>query len=107
MTVNPQIFYPLNSTVISVTGLQDFLSGAYLDAATVAATLMDEKGNADPVINSLPLTYIPASNGNYQGIVPNTFNATVGSRYQLKITALQGLEQAVWTFDAAVRFRTQ
>jgi hypothetical protein len=107
MIISPQIFYPLNSTVITVTGLQDFLSLVYLDSATVTATLFDERGNKDSTINGLPLNYIPASNGNYQGIVPDTFNAAIGSRYQLQITALQGIEQAVWTLDAAVRYRTQ
>jgi hypothetical protein len=99
--------YPLNTQVLNVVGLQDITTGLFLNAATVVATLFDEHGNADPIINNLAMGYIPASNGQYQGTVPDTFNAKLGGGYNMVITALQAGIQAQFTIPAQVRLRTQ
>ena len=99
--------YPLNTQVIEVDGLVDEISGNFLNGASVSATLFDDHGNPDPVLNNIPMIYVAASNGNYQGVVPDTFNAALGSGYTLQITADSGGAQALWSIPAQVKLRTQ
>jgi hypothetical protein len=99
--------YPMNTQVINVTGLQDQVSGNYLDAATVSATLYDRLGNPDSVLTDITLVYLAGTQGNYQGTVPFAFNAADGGGYNLVITADQGGVQAQWTIPVVVRPRAQ
>ena len=99
--------YPLNTQVLNIIGLQDITTGDFLNSATVTASLYDENGNIDPVINDLPLGYLPATNGQYQGTVPDTFNASLGGGYRMVITAVQAGIQAQFTIPAQVRLRVQ
>lgn len=100
-------FYPNNTQVVEIDGLQDQLTGAFLDAATVTATLVDQNGNPDSVFQNIAMNFVPASNGNYTGVVPFAFNAAVGSGYTLQIKALQAGVQAFWSIPAQVRLRPQ
>ena len=97
--------FPLNNNWIQVAGLENVLDGSFLNAATVMATLINYRGIADPVLNNIPMTYIPASNGNYEGVAPDTFNAPVGSGYILQIQATQGSVQGLWSIPAQVKQR--
>jgi len=99
--------YPQNTQVIEIDGLQDQLTGDFLNIATVQATLVDQRGNPDPVLNDIAMTYVPGSNGNYQGVVPFAFNAPLGSGYRLQIQADQSGVQAFWSIPAQVVLRTQ
>ena len=99
--------YPQNSQLIEIQGLQDVVSGSYLNGASVSATLLDDRGNPDPVLNNIPMAYLTATNGNYEGIVPDTFSAALGSGYMLLITAGQSGAQAQWSIPAKVQLRNQ
>lgn len=99
-------FYPLNTNVAEADGLQDEISLAYFNSATVTGTLIDEFGNPDPVFNGIPMAYQPGTNGNYIGIVPATFNAPLGSGYTFVIKAVQGQVQGLWSEPARVKLRT-
>ncbi len=103
----PSIVYlhPENTQPIEVQGLQDKISGSYLNGASVTATLLDDRGNPDPVLNNLPMAYLTDTNGNYLGIVPDTFSAALGSGYTLQITANQSGTQALWSIPAKVQLR--
>lgn len=109
MTIVPStvLLYPENTTVIEMDGLQDEVSGAYILDATVTATLIDCNGTPDPILKDIVLAFITASNGNYQGVVPNTFNAALGSGYTLQVKAVTSGIQAFWSFPAQVLLRTQ
>jgi len=94
----PAIIYmtPGNTKVIQIFGLQDLVSQNFLNSATLQATLYDQQSNPDPVLNNISLEYVAASEGNYQGIVPGTFNpggqgpvAGLLSGYTLKISGSQ------------------
>jgi hypothetical protein len=103
--------YPGNTQLIQLQGLQDNTTGSFLNGATVTATLLDQRGNEDPVIDDLSLEYVANSNGNYQGTVPSTFspasfNGTQQGGYQLQITAVQGQAQALYTIPVILRLRT-
>jgi hypothetical protein len=108
-TPNIIYLYPDNTQVIEIEGLQDSVSGDFLDAAAVAATLFDDHGNADPVLNNIDMVYQAGTNGVYIGIVPATFQIALPvpqSGYSLQITATQGSAQAQWTIPVHVRART-
>lgn len=99
--------YPQNTQVLTLNGLQDVVTGDYLNQATVTATLIDRLGNVDVVINDLPLDYLPASNGNYQGTVPFAFDAALGGGYILQVTANQAGVQSFFSFPTIVQLRKQ
>jgi len=98
--------YPGNTQVITITGLQDLVTEQFLDAATVTATLYNEHGIADSVLNNITLSYVTASNGIYQGTVPSGFNAKLGGGYVLKVQAEQSGIVVLLTIPAEVRLRT-
>lgn len=105
----PTIIYlfPQNTQVLSIEGLVDEISGDYLNSATVSATLYDQNFNPDPVLNNIPMNYVAASNGNYEGVVPDTFNPVLGSGYTLQYTAAQGGIQAVISVPVQVKLRAK
>lgn len=97
--------YPRNTQVLEINGLQDITTGLFLDAATVTATLYNNNGVADPVLNGIVLAYVNGTNGNYQGTVPDTFQPCLGAGYLLQIIANQGGVQSVWSIPAKVLLR--
>lgn len=105
--------YPGNTQVLNIVGLTDVTTGFYLDAANVFATLLDQYGNEDPVLDDIQLLYQAGSNGNYQGTVPGTFAppAFTGSSplggYQLQIAAEQAGVEALWTIPVILQLRSQ
>lgn len=99
---NVFLLYPLNSQTIGINGVTDVSTGLFLNSATVTATLFDENGNADPTINALPLAYVPNTQGNYQGIVPATFNAPTGTGYTLQFRVVNQTSQALYDIVARV-----
>lgn len=99
--------YPQNTQVVQMFGLQDAFSLSYVNGALVTAILMDPNGNQEPTFGSLTLTYVGASNGNYQGVLASTFNAPIGPNYSLQITAVASGTQAVFTLPVIVEYRTQ
>ena len=105
----PSVVYlnPGNSILIEIQGLMDVVSGGYLNGASVSATLLDARGNTDPVLNNIFLAYLTETNGNYEGVVPDTFSAVLGGGYTLQITADQSGAQAQWSIPAKVQLRNQ
>ena len=105
----PTIIYlfPQNTQVLSIEGLIDEISGEYPNSATVSATLYDQNNNPDSVLNNIGLSYVPDTNGNYEGVVPDTFNPCLGSGYTLQYTANQGGIQAVISVPAQVKLRAK
>lgn len=85
------ILYQSNTQVLQITGLQDALSGNYLNAATITATLEDDQGNAIAECIAIPFTYIPLSNGNYQAVFGDqNFQPPIGTGYTLIVDGNQG-----------------
>ncbi len=108
MAIPAVIFlYPDNTQVIQVQGLSDITTGLFLNSANVSATLIDQRGNADEVLNNLTLNYVATSNGDYQGFVNSTFAPNLGGGYQLQITAVQASVQSVFTIPVIVKYRAQ
>jgi hypothetical protein len=107
MPIIPTIvyLYPQNTQVIELDGLQDSVTLDFSNAAAVSGTLYDQYGNPDAVLQNVPMTFVPASNGNYRGIVSDTFDAALGSGYRLEIQATSDGSEAVWSIPAQVKLR--
>lgn len=103
--------YPQNTQVIQITELTDEVTGQFLQGATVTATLYDARGNADPVLNAINMSYVSGTDGTYNGTVPSTFNPpayrapTPQGGYQLVITAVQSGVQAQFTIPVIIQPR--
>ena len=98
---------PANTQVIQITELQDQVTGIFLQNAQVSATLYDQRGNPDPVLQNINMVYQPGTDGTYLGTVPATFNAKLGGGYKLVVIAVQAGVQAEYTIPTIVQLRTQ
>jgi hypothetical protein len=100
------IIYKGNDQHLQVSGLADGLTAAWVNDAVVTATLKDSASAVVTGINALSLSYIAASNGNYRGAIPDTFNPAEGYDYTLEITATQGgTTVGFWVRPAWVKVR--
>ena len=91
---NVNILYTSNDTVLEVRGLKNEVTGAFLNAATVTATLVDSDG--DEVAGETwpkTLDYVSSSDGVYRATLPYTLSLASGGRYtaQISVNAGSGL----------------
>jgi hypothetical protein len=87
------ILYQSNTQVLQITGLQDFISQSYLNAATIVGTLTDPNGIEVSECVEVPFQYVAASNGNYNAIFgDDNFLPPVGTGYTLIIDGNQNAE---------------
>lgn len=90
-TLPTQVLYAQNTQVVVVQGLQDFLTGNFLNAAILTLTLLDQNGVQVPGCINVGFAYVAASNGNYQAVFGDeSFNPPVGSGYKLVIDGNDG-----------------
>lgn len=95
-----------NSNRLVLEGLQDEDSGAYLNAATVVATLYDEN-DVEVVGQTWPLnlSYVAASNGDYRGTLDYDLQLTEDALYYAHITATSGSLQGSWRIALRADYR--
>lgn len=91
---NVNVIYTGNDTVIEVKGLKNEVTGAFLNSATVTATLVDAEG--DQVAGETwpkTLAYVASSDGIYRATLPYTMSLAAGGRYvaQISVNAGSGL----------------
>lgn len=88
---NVNVIFTDNDTVVEVSGLKNEVSGAFLNAATVTATLVDAEG-AEVAGEVWPktLTYVTGSDGIYRATLPYTMSLVAGSRYEAQISVDAG-----------------
>jgi hypothetical protein len=99
------VLFKKNDQFVEVNGLRNNLTGAYLNAATVTATLRDLAGVAVAGLDGVALAYVAGSDGDYRGQVEETFDPPPG-RYRIEFTAVEGALVARWDDDVIVRVRT-
>ena len=81
-------YFPTGSDIsVLWTGLADHATGSYINDATVTGVLKDAAGST---IQSITLTYVAASNGNYRGTITYGANLVPLSHYKLIVTAASG-----------------
>ena len=102
------IFSPLNDWVVTLYGLQDVITLAYVNGATTTLTLYDTLGNPVPGASNISMAYLPATTGNYQGSIPfASFNPPIGTGYSCVITADAGGFQYQLTLPCEIDVRTK
>ena len=90
--------YVENDNVITLVGLKNKVSGAWINDATVTVTLLDEYGT-EVSGQSWPatLSYVAASNGEYQATLEDVLNLSPDVEYIAKVTADGGVGlKGVW-----------
>lgn len=86
--MTPKAFYYLNSNVVRVVGLRNSLTKQYIDnlsGVTVTVELI-------PTVTggTLPMSYVPNSNGVWEVVYPTTVGVTLGTSYKARIVATGG-----------------
>jgi hypothetical protein len=79
-----------SDNIVRLDALTNASSGAYINNATVTFTLKDSTGAA--VLSNQSMSYVAASNGRYEGTIPNGTTATMtqNAQYTIEITATSG-----------------
>lgn len=78
-----------SDNLITLSSLYDIVSAAFVNNAAVSAVITDQYG---ATVTTVTLTYIAASDGNYQGLLPASITNTlqIGPLYTTTITATGG-----------------
>jgi hypothetical protein len=74
-------------THIHLTGLKD-KDGNFLNAATVTGVLCDTHAVPLPGVSPVTFSYVAASSGNYDGLLPSTVTLKEGRDYDMLVTAV-------------------
>lgn len=83
-------WYKNSDNIVRLDNQYDTYTAAYLNSATVTATLKDLAGTEVTGVSwPVTLTYVSASNGQYIAVVDKTAAVTVGLSYRLEITLVQ------------------
>lgn len=104
---NVTVLFVGNDTVLEVKGLKNEVTGAFLNAATVTATLVDAQGS-EVGGQSWPVTlaYVTDSDGIYRGTLSYAMSLTATSRYTAQVTADGGAGlRASWDVPCTARTR--
>jgi len=82
------VLFKNNTMLLKLTGLKNAASGGgYMNAATVSAQIKDATEAA--VGAPVTLSYVAASDGNYEGTVAAAAAVAIGGAYTVEITATQ------------------
>lgn len=104
MVVPTKVFLkPQNDQTVTIDRLKDSVTGDFLNAAVVTATLIDHRGNS--VVGAIAITLALVSGnttGKYRGQVEETFDPPIGSGYTLEIDASEGGVVGHWEIPAEV-----
>ena len=100
-----QVILRNNDNLVQVDELKDAASGgAFLNAATVAVNFYDKAGTL--IAGPITLTYVAASSGKYEGILPSTTVLAEDQRVRVVITATEGSLDAEWDEVVTVQKRS-
>ena len=104
------VAFVLNTNILELQGLQDALTDAYINNATVSVTTIeDEDGVAVFPLSGSPITmdYVTGSNGNYRAVLASTLPFTAGVCYTAHIDADAGTDRiGHWEFPFVPLMRT-
>jgi len=79
-----------SDNIVRLDALTNASSGAFINNATVTFTLKDSTGAV--VLNNQTMSYLAASNGRYEGTIPNSTTGSMAqnAQYTIEITATSG-----------------
>jgi len=79
--------YINSDTIVRLDELQNPTDDSYVDAATVTFTLKDFAGAEVSGAVAISMTYVPGSNGRYEGLIAETVSLGLpGTEYDLEVT---------------------
>lgn len=92
-----QVLYVSNDNLLTVDELYDAVAAAYLNAATVTVTLVDEDGS-EVTGQSWPTTlaYVAASNGKYRAVLEDALSLAKNQTYTAQISVDGGADKAAY-----------
>lgn len=85
-----------SDTLYCVHGLQDQTTGEYVNDASIAGTISNQAGD---VLATFGFNFVPESNGNYQGVIPQAVASTYcvdGGQYLVSVEATIGAGITTW-----------
>lgn len=99
-------FYIDNDNFVEISNLQDGISAALINSATVTLTIQDSDGNNVSGI-SWPLTmaFVSGSDGIYRVVVDKAIGVVEGSSYRARITVVSGSLDGLWVIELAAQVR--
>jgi len=101
-----QIIYRNNDHLIKLTGLQDSSDDSYVNDATVTLTIKDTADvNVSGISWPLTMSYIAASNGNYEATIDKAIVVTPETRYFAEVTVLSGTRDAFFELPVQAQKR--
>ena len=101
--------FVLNTNVLQLTGLQNELTGAYINNATVTITTIEDEGGVGVFpLSGSPITmdYVTGSDGDYRGTLDSTLPFTAGDCYRAHIDVTSGSSVSHYEFPFTPLTRT-
>lgn len=101
-------WYIGSDQLLTVSGLKDPVTNAFVNTATVRATMYHADGTTQVVGQPWPLvlSYAPASSGNYAGILEDGRELVDGRTYWIELTADAGGDLIKkWRWSDVARYR--
>lgn len=92
-----------NDQTITLEGLSDEVTGDFLDAADVTATLKTKTGTV--IAGPITLNYIIGSDGDYSGNLPNSVPLVNNRSYIVEIVAEANSFRGMWHFPIPAQYR--
>ena len=98
-----------SAQLLKVDGLRDPTTGQYVNTATIRATMYESNGTTVVAGQAWPLvlSYVSASNGNYNGVLQDDRVLVEGRVYWLEVEADAGGDVIkTWRWHDVARYRT-
>ena len=104
----PQVIFDQNDNLLRVIGLKNKSTGSFINAGVTATADLVPEGTTSVITGSaISLSYVAASDGNWEGTYPDTLALTVGAALTARITVNAGAGlQGYWELPVDVRTRT-
>jgi hypothetical protein len=95
-----------SDNLVRLDALTNVSTGAYVNNAVVTYTLIDSTGAV--ILSNQTMPYVAASNGRYEGIIPNVTTVTmaVNALYTVQITATSGATVLFRKMSCQAKFRS-
>ena len=102
-----RVAFVSNTNLLEVIGLKDAVSGAFLNGATVVATIKDKAG-AVVTGQTFPVTmaFVTDSNGDYRASLDAAMQLIDDTEYIAEITATDAAGDGFWEFPFVAETRT-
>src|ERR1700736_6307060 len=94
-----------SDNLVRLDALTNASAGAYVNNATVTFTLKDATGAVVGGLSGTSMPYVAASNGRYEGTIPNGTALVLNSLYTVEITATSGATVLFRKLSCVAKYR--